>query len=250
MAFISAPLHSSLGCFKWGNSKSPLRPSTANSRRSSPARRKEVAKTRMGPVELPKSFKSFFSDDASAMVLSPSNEPVSLTEYVSSCNRDGKTVLLGWLRHYGCTLCVKQAKDWMQLIPRMKECGDISVALIGNGPPKHAVQFAQEIEWEADLFTDPKRVTYKAFPFRSGVSSTFTLGGLVKVINSFKEGNSQDLAKIPTDPFQQGGAVLVDSMGMVQLLHVDAFAGDHIDVDRLLCSVCDVIEKKALRDVA
>lgn len=115
------------------------------------------------------------------------------------------------------------------------------MALIGNGPPKHAVQFMEDIGWTGDLFTDPERNTYGVFQFRAGVGSTFNARALGRVVKSFAEGHTQGWAKIPTDAFQQGGVVLVDAVGSVRLLHVDAFAGDHILIDRLVSAVGEVI---------
>lgn len=171
-------------------------------------------------------------------MLDLSNTPTSLISYVDRQTTENRAVLLGWLRHYGCTLCKKQAADWAKLAPRLNQCGQITVALIGNGTVEQANDFVQEMQWKGDLFTDPSRTTYKALQFAAGVGVTFTRGGLIKVIQSFKEGNKQTWSRLPTDAFQQGGALLVDFQGKVSLFHRDAFAGDHINVEHLYQASC------------
>lgn len=116
----------------------------------------------------------------------------------------------------------------------------LAIALIGNGKPSQAVDFRNELNWEADLFTDPSNRTYKVLELRRGIGVTFTLPGLFKVIQSFREGNSQTLTRIPSDPFQQGGAILVDENGIVKLFHADQFAGDHADLEMLVDKVCSI----------
>lgn len=176
-------------------------------------------------------------------MLTLSGDAVSLISHVGSKTASKQAALVGWLRHYGCTLCKKQTADWRDLAPRLRECGDVALVLVGNGTPEQARDFVEEMRWEGDLFTDPSRRTYRALQFRTGLSATFNLPALGKVITSVKEGNKQTFSRMPTDAFQQGGAVLVDRDGRVQLFHADAFAGDHIDVEDLYeqtCKACAV----------
>lgn len=179
-------------------------------------------------------FESFFPDQSTATVLTPENESISLVEHVQTRNAAGETVLIGWLRHFGCTLCKKQAADWLSIETELKDYTNVCMTLIGNGPAQHARDFKDEMKWNGYIFTDPQRQTYKTLDFRSGVGVTFTYPALRKVITSFREGNPQTWKRIPTDPFQQGGAVLVDKNGIVRLFHADAFAGDHFDKNQLV----------------
>jgi hypothetical protein len=57
---------------------------------------------------------------------------------------------------------------------------------------------------------------------------------LVKVIQSFRDGYRQRWTMRATDPFLQGGALVVDSKGTVVLLHRDQFGGDHAPLDNLV----------------
>lgn len=192
-----------------------------------------------------KSFSQLFSSPDSDTVLNLSKTPVSLVSYVNEKSSQNKAVLLGWLRHYGCTLCKKQTADWAKLAPRLQQCGDVTLALIGNGSVDQAKDFVNEMGWKGDIFTDPSRRTYAALQFAAGVGVTFNLQALGKTIKSVWEGNSQTLSRIPTDAFQQGGAILVDPKGMITLFHRDAFAGDHVDIDELYETTCAVCQQPA-----
>lgn len=175
-----------------------------------------------------------------APVLANDGKEVNLVSVVQS--KPG-VVLLGWLRHYGCTLCKKQASDWLRLRETIDAANlaPVSLVLIGNGQPHQAADFAQEMGWKEDLFSDPERSTYAALAFNKGLTSLLTLPSLRKTIASFREGNSQTLSRIPTDPLQQGGALLVDANGEVVFFHRDAAAGDHAPIDELVDAIRDAL---------
>ncbi|CAN8069747.1 unnamed protein product [Agarophyton chilense] len=185
-------------------------------------------------------FASLFPSPEQAMVLTPQGTRASLIDHVNMHNADGEVVLLGWLRHFGCTLCKKQANDWKSILPKLREQGPVNVVLVGNGPATHAKEFQEEIGWDSDLYTDPDRRTYKALNMEAGVLTTFNLPALMKTISSFGDGNKQTWSRMPTDAFQQGGALLVDTLGTIRMFHVDHFAGDHVARERIVDQVTKV----------
>ncbi|PXF45653.1 Thioredoxin-like protein AAED1, chloroplastic [Gracilariopsis chorda] len=182
-------------------------------------------------------FRSLFADSQQSTVLTPQNVQICLIDHVSSHNASGHAVLLGWLRHFGCTLCKKQASDWKSILPQLRQHGPINVALVGCGTPAQARDFREEIGWTDHLFTDPDRRTYKALGFKAGLLTTFNLPALGKMVNSFREGNPQTWSRIPKDPFQQGGTILIDKHGVVRMCHAEHFAGDHLAKERLIAEV-------------
>ncbi|KAI0567701.1 Thioredoxin [Gracilaria domingensis] len=182
-------------------------------------------------------FASLLPTPEQSTVLTPQGTHVSLVDHVSSKNAQGEAVLLGWLRHFGCTLCKKQANDWKSMLPRLRERTLVNVVLVGNGSASQAREFQKEINWEGDLFTDPDRRTYRALKMKAGVLTTLNLPSLKTVIRSFRHGNKQTWSRIPTDAFQQGGALLVDNEGIVRMFHADDFAGDHVSKERLVAEV-------------
>lgn len=112
--------------------------------------------------------------------------------------------------------------------------------LIGNGTPEQAADFATEVNWPSDrLYSDPQRLTYAALQFAKGPSSLFTRDSLMTTIASFRAGHKQSWGRIPTDAFQQGGAIVVNTDGLVTFIHRDAHAGDHAPLNVLEQAVSD-----------
>lgn len=181
-------------------------------------------------------FSSLFSQEGDAVVKKADGSEISLIEFVSEQNLFGKAVLLGWLRHFGCTLCKKQVAEWRDWLPELNKRGDLTVAFIGNGPVSQVTEFVEEMEWPGYLFTDPARKSYNALEFKKKLGNLIHASALGAVIESFKK-YPQTWTRLPTDPFQQGGAVLVDHNGIVTFFHADEFAGDHVDKDDLLDAV-------------
>ena len=205
---------------------------------ASPTSSKDIAETEKYPL-----FDTLFTNNEDVQVFLSNGEKISLLDYVKELTGAGNVVLIGWLRHFGCSLCLKQSSDWKKILPELHSLGSLSVALVGNGPPEHAAMFKEQLQWDGDIFTDPDRKTYNVLKFRKGVSTTFNLPALGKVIKSIREGNKQTWSRIPTDAFQQGGALLIDRNRLVHLYHIDTFAGDHIDTDKLVEEVKVVLTK-------
>jgi AhpC/TSA antioxidant enzyme len=88
-------------------------------------------------------------------------------------------VVLGWLRHFGCTLCMRQAAEWNRVLrPRLARgaCrsppAKVLVALVGSGTVEQANAFAEETGFDKGmLYTDPQLLTYTALGFARGVQS-------------------------------------------------------------------------------
>lgn len=193
-------------------------------------------------------FAGLFPSTTDASVLSRDGSQQNLVDVVEKLKP--AVVLVGWLRHYGCTLCRKQALDWAAMEGRMRECGDVKMVLVGSGSPEQAQHFMNDVGWSGEIVTDPPRRTYRALSFQRGVATTFNLPSLQKTIKSFREGNKQAWGVMPSDAFQQGGAVLVGGDGIVKMFHFDRFAGDHVPVDDLVesaCAACRELDKEDVR---
>mmetsp|Transcript_43579 Transcript_43579/g.170566 ORF Transcript_43579/g.170566 Transcript_43579/m.170566 type:complete len:164 (-) Transcript_43579:190-681(-) len=129
----------------------------------------------------------------------------------------------------------KQVAD----LSRLKEAGldemkDVDLIAIGSGTAEQGADFLKEVEFPGEIYSDPQRKTYQALNFTKGVLSTFNLGGLQKLSESFVGGNKQRFEILPTDPFQQGGCLVISPSNDVVLLHRDDFAGDHVEESKLL----------------
>lgn len=181
-------------------------------------------------------FASLFGDESDALVLRDDGSNLSLTEFVRVQNEAGKAVLLGWLRHFGCTLCKKQVADWRDWMPQLNQNEKLTIAFIGNGPVSQLAEFRDEMEWSEFLFTDPSRTSYAALNFNKKIGDLLNRPALKAVISSFKS-HPQTWSRLPTDALQQGGVVLVNRDGFVTFFHADAYAGDHVSKDVLLEAV-------------
>lgn len=198
--------------------------------------RSGIAPATEGGAEGPE-FAALFDNPEDANVYTGDGTTESLIDFVSGQNVIGKAVVLGWLRHFGCTLCMKQASDWRDWLPELSKLGDVTVALVGNGPPNQAIDFKDEVQWPSHIFTDPQRKSYSALSFKKNLLSTLNAAAFVKVVKSLASGFKQTLTRLPTDPFQQGGVVIVDHKGVVSFFHTDRFAGDHVDKETLFEAV-------------
>lgn len=89
--------------------------------------------------------------------------------------------IVGWLRHYGCTLCQRQAVEW-QTDLRERVGPRARLVLVGCGTVEQAQTFREDAKWTGDLFTDPDRSTYRSLEFERGAKSVFNCVSLVRLV--------------------------------------------------------------------
>lgn len=150
-----------------------------------------------GDSASPPPFASLFEGDGrggdtppAPTVYTNDSVAVSLVEEVAATPADRPVVCL-WLRHYGCTLCKKAAAEASEALGGADGAGAPLLIAIGCGTPEQAVAFQADIGFQGTLYSDPRRDTYEALRFKSGVSSVFNLPALGKVLSSFASGYSQ-----------------------------------------------------------
>ncbi|KAJ8905510.1 hypothetical protein NDN08_002017 [Rhodosorus marinus] len=198
--------------------------------RCSRSRGNWVAKTTVYSSGRGPSFAETVGEDTP--VYDVNGNKLALTDVVSE---GGKTTVISWLRHYGCSLCRKQVADLSRLSDSgLDELKNVDLIAIGSGTAEQGAEFLKEVKFPGEVYSDPQRKTYKALNFTKGVLSTFNPAGLGKLMESFSSGNKQRFEVIPTDPFQQGGCLVVSPSNEVVLLHRDDFAGDHVEESKLL----------------
>lgn len=172
-----------------------------------------------GDSASPPPFASLFEGDGrggdtppAPIVYTNDSVAVSLVEEVAATPADRPVVLL-WLRHYGCTLCKKAAAEASEALGGADGAGAPLLIAIGCGTPEQAVAFQADIGFQGTLYSDPRRDTYEALRFKSGVSSVFNLPALGKVLSSFASGYSQAWGVRTRSPLQQGGVVVTRGGG-------------------------------------
>lgn len=111
------------------------------------------------------------------------------------------------------------------------------MAVIGNGTPLMAQDFAEQFSVEVPLFTDPERKSYDAAGWRRPLGSALLgLGTTLKAsMRAMKGGFRQ--GKTKGDAFQLGGVLVIAPDGEVLFEHSDKAAGDHASLDAVLAAL-------------
>jgi peroxiredoxin len=151
-----------------------------------------------------------------------------------------RPTLIALVRHFGCPFCHEQVSELIQLLPKLAELS-IDFAVLGNGNPHHAADFARRLNLQAPIYTDPARLVYDGLGARGGVRSTIGLESIGRGIDAFRKGFRQ--RAVQGDRWQQGGVFVINPDGSTRFEYKSRFAGDHPSVEQLLAS----LEKTARR---
>ncbi|XP_059667721.1 thioredoxin-like protein AAED1, chloroplastic isoform X2 [Cornus florida] len=138
-----------------------------------------------------------------------------------------RKAVVAFARHFGCVLCRKRADYLAAKKDRMDASG---VALVLIGP---------------EVYADPSYSSYEALRFVSGVSTTFTPGAGLKIIQAYMEGYRQDWGlSFEKDTrtrggWQQGGIIVAGpGKSNISYVHKDKEAGDDPDIESILKVCC------------
>ncbi|KAI3799488.1 hypothetical protein L1987_34786 [Smallanthus sonchifolius] len=162
---------------------------------------------------------------------------------ISDLWKDRKAVV-AFARHFGCVLCRKRADMLAAKKDRMDASG-VALVLIGPGSVDQARTFSEQTKFKGEVYADPSYASYKALNFVSGVTTTFTPGAALKIIEAYMEGYRQDWElSFEKDTrtrggWQQGG-IMVAGPGIsnISYIHKDKEAGDDPDVEEILKACC------------
>jgi peroxiredoxin len=134
-----------------------------------------------------------------------------------------RTVVLVFVRHFGCLFCREQIAALRHLGGRVRSLG-AELVLIGHGTVEQARAFRDEAG-PLPVFTDPTRQAYCAMNMRRGRRSVMTVGVLRRALRAWRLGFRQ--SRVAGDPFQQGGVVIVDPTGLERYRFISREAGLH-----------------------
>ncbi|XP_074350235.1 thioredoxin-like protein AAED1, chloroplastic isoform X2 [Apium graveolens] len=180
-----------------------------------------------------------------------SEDTTSLLQRVEVFDLNGNSVLISDLwkdrkavvafaRHFGCVLCRKRAAYLADKKDVMDASG-VTLVIIGPGSVDQAKTFAEQTGFKGD----PAYSSYKALSFVSGVTTTFTPGAGLKIIQLYMEGYRQDWGiSFEKDTRERGGwqqgGILVAGPGIsnISYLHKDKEAGDDPDIKDILKACC------------
>ncbi|KAD0027276.1 hypothetical protein E3N88_44893 [Mikania micrantha] len=160
---------------------------------------------------------------------------------ISDLWKDRKAVV-AFARHFGCVLCRKRADMLAAKKDRMDASG---VALVLIGPGSVDQHNDEYFLFVAEVYADPSYASYKALNFVSGVTTTFTPGAALKIIEAYMEGYRQDWElSFEKDTrtrggWQQGGIIVAGpGISNISYIHKDKEAGDDPDVEEILQACC------------
>ncbi|KAL4576551.1 hypothetical protein LXL04_012647 [Taraxacum kok-saghyz] len=185
-----------------------------------------------------------------------SEETGSLLERVEVLDLNGNSIVISDLwkdrkavvafaRHFGCVLCRKRA-DMLAAKKDTMDASGVALVLIGPGSADQARAFSEQTGFKgAEVYADPSYASYKALSFVSGVTTTFTPGAALKIIEAYMEGYRQDWElSFEKDTrtkggWQQGG-IMVAGPGIsnISYIHKDKEAGDDPNIQDILKACC------------
>ncbi|XP_052175094.1 thioredoxin-like protein AAED1, chloroplastic [Diospyros lotus] len=156
----------------------------------------------------------------------------------------GRKAVVAFARHFGCVLCRRRA-DYLAARKDIMDAAGVALVLIGPGSVDQAKAFIEQTNFKGEVYADPSHSSYKAFQFISGVSTTFTPGAGLKIIQAYMEGYRQDWElSFEKDTrtrggWQQGGIIVAGpGKSNISYIHKDKEAGDDPDIEDILNVCC------------
>lgn len=127
--------------------------------------------------------------------------------------------------------CAQQVVQLHRAADRLEQLG-VRLVVIGNGSASFIGGFREKTGFDGELYTDPKRQTFRALDLVRGVRSTVGVRVAAKAIKTYRQGFRQTATR--GDPWQQGGVFVVARGGEPVYAYRPQFAGDHPPVEEVL----------------
>ncbi|KAH7842629.1 hypothetical protein Vadar_007523 [Vaccinium darrowii] len=155
-----------------------------------------------------------------------------------------RKAIVAFARHFGCVLCRKRA-DYLAAKKDIMDAAGVALVLIGPGSVDQAKAFSEQTKFKGEVYADPSYSSYEALRFVSGVSTTFTPGAGLKIIEAYMEGYRQDW-KLSFEKdtrtrggWQQGGIIVAGpGKSNISYIQKDKEAGDDPAIEDILQACC------------
>ncbi len=108
--------------------------------------------------------------------------------------------------------------------------------MVGMGTPETAARFKTRYAPNVRLVVDRRKETYRAFGLRRG-SAGDVVGPKVWLPGVKALATGQVVRKPRQDPYQLGGAAVVDASGEIRYAYRAATSADHPPIDELLAAL-------------
>ncbi|KAM3217424.1 Thioredoxin-like protein AAED1, chloroplastic [Capsicum annuum] len=162
---------------------------------------------------------------------------------ISDLWKDRKAVV-AFARHFGCVLCRIRA-DYLAAEKDKMDAAGVALVLIGPGTVDQARKFYEQTNFKGEVYADPSYRSYEALRFVSGITTTFTPGAGLKIIQAYMDGYRQDWElSFEKDTRTRGGwrqgGIIVAGPGKnnITYIHKDKEAGDDPDIREILSACC------------
>jgi peroxiredoxin len=141
----------------------------------------------------------------------------------------GGPALIVFIRHFGCIGCAEQVHGLAPRLPEIAALG-VRVVLVGSGAPEHIDAFLERnalADKAVEVVTDPSLRAHEAAGLARSAWATFGPRAVVDFLRAASRGHLP--RSTDGDLYQQGGAVLVDALGVVAWAHDNPSLGGHAD---------------------
>lgn len=167
------------------------------------------------------------------MLLNTARVPVQLSSLWAQ-----RPVLLAFTRHFGCTQCKEMLDELVAGKERIEQAG-LDLAVITQGTPETAGQFAKEFAPGLLVLADPERKAYAAYGLeRGGLFQTFLNFKVWRAVaRSRKKGYAVEPPPPGQDAMQMSGTFIISTAGRVELPYYYDHIADHPPLDLLLSGV-------------
>ena len=112
---------------------------------------------------------------------------------------------------------------------------DAELIIVGNGQPRHAIDFRDTEQVKSPLYVDPELHAYAAAGLKRGLRSSLSPGVILRGLRAFGEGKRQGATM--GDPWQQGGVFIIRPGNRVDFSYVSDEAGDHPSAEAILSAL-------------
>ncbi len=149
-----------------------------------------------------------------------------------------RPLLLAFTRHFGCTQCKEMLDELVSGKERIAQAG-LDLAVITQGTPAAAAEFAREYAPGLYVLADPERKAYAAYGLERGnLFQTFLNLKVWQAIGrARRKGFAVEMPPAGQDAMQMSGTFIISTAGRVELPYYYDHIADHPPLDLLLRGV-------------
>lgn len=150
-----------------------------------------------------------------------------------------KTLLLAFIRHFGCPQCKEMLFELEQYRPNLDKVR-ITLAVVTQGTPAETQSFCDQYAPTLLCLSDPDRAAYQAYGLGLGSLRQTVLSPRIWRANRLvkqRQGWKPELPPSGQDAFQMSGIFIIGTDGRVRLPYYYEDIADHPPLDLLMYGV-------------